>query len=95
MPSLSGDRLPIRLAGIDTPEMNSRCDHERLLAIAARNFLTERLKAAKMIKIELIARGKYFRALALIEADGVDLADELVAKGLAHPYAGGPNLAWC
>jgi micrococcal nuclease len=95
LPSLFGDRLPIRLAGIDTPEKGSRCDRERALAVQARNFLRARLRAAREIEIDLIARDKYFRVLTLIRADGVDLADALLAAGLAHPYGGGPKLAWC
>ena len=95
LPPVFGDRLPIRLAGIDTPELGSACVHERMLAVRARNVLRSRLLAAQRVEIDLLARDKYFRVLALIRADGVDLADALLAAGLAHPYGGGPKLAWC
>lgn len=86
LPPLFGDRLSIRLAGIDTPELTSHCASERARAVAARNFLRRALLEAKAVEIDLIARDKYFRVLALIRADGVDLADALVEAGLASPY---------
>lgn len=95
LPPLFGDRLPIRLAGIDTPELSSACAHERALAIRARNVLRSRLLAAQVVEITPVARDKYFRVLALISADGHDLANILLAAGLASPYGGGPKRAWC
>lgn len=95
LPGLFGDRLPLRLAGIDTPEMKGKCDQEKMLALQAKSFLTERLERAQTIDIELIARDKYFRVLSLIVADGVDLADEMVKAGLANAYHGGTKQRWC
>ena len=95
LPPVFGDRLPIRLAGIDTPELSSACAHEQALAARARNFLRSRLLNATHVEIDFLARDKYFRVLALIRADGIDLADALLGAGLAHPYDGGPRRAWC
>ena len=44
---------------------------------------------AQKIDIELVARDKYFRVLSLTDADGLDLADEMVKAGLANAYGGG------
>lgn len=95
LPPLFGDRLSIRLAGIDTPELSSHCASERARAVAARNFIRRALLEATTVEIDLIARDKYFRVLALIRADGVDLADALVDSGLASTYTGGTKHAAC
>lgn len=95
LPPLFGSRLAIRLAGIDTPELAAPCAEERARAIAARNVLRRALLAAQSVEIDLLARDKYFRVLALIRADGVDLAHELVRVGLATPYEGGAKTTVC
>lgn len=95
LPGLFGDRLPLRLAGIDTPEIKGKCDQEKLLALQAKSFLNQHLERAQTIEIELVARDKYFRVLSLIVADGLDLADEMVKAGLANAYNGGTKQRWC
>jgi endonuclease YncB( thermonuclease family) len=95
LPELFGDRLSIRIVGIDTPEMKGKCDHERMMALQAKAFLVKHLEQAQDIHIELIARDKYFRVLSLIVADGLDLADEMVKAGLAYAYDGGTKDLWC
>jgi micrococcal nuclease len=59
-----GDRISIRLVGIDTPEIQGRCEREKQLAIEARDLLNEELKKANVIQIRHTARDKYFRVLA-------------------------------
>jgi endonuclease YncB( thermonuclease family) len=95
LPDLFGDRLSIRIVGIDTPEIKGKCDHERMLALQAKAFLTRHLEQAQKIEIELIARDKYFRVLGLIVADGLDVADEMVKAGLAYAYDGKTKQHWC
>lgn len=95
LPSLFGDRLPIRLAGIDTPEMKGACAREKTLALRARAYVRERLLSAHHVEITPVARDKYFRVLSIITVDGADLADGLLAEGLAHPYGGATKAGWC
>lgn len=95
LPGIFGDRLGLRLVGIDTPEIKGKCDRERDLAREAKAFLMTHLRSAQDIQIEFVARDKYFRVLALIVADGLDLADELVKAGLAYAYSGGTKSSWC
>ncbi len=95
LPSLFGEKLPMRLVGIDTPEINGSCEVERQLAIKAKQFLLTRLQSGGRVEIQPVARDKYFRILALISVDGQDLADELVAAGLAVSYNGGTKPSWC
>lgn len=95
LPSLFGDRLPIRLAGIDTPEIKGHCPHEKALALRARAYVRERLLDAQHVEITPVARDKYFRVLSIITVDGADLADGLLAAGLAIQYGGGTKMPWC
>jgi len=51
---------------------------------------------AKQIDVKEAERGKYFRLVARLEADGVDLSDLLIEKGLAVRYDGGTKVKnWC
>jgi endonuclease YncB( thermonuclease family) len=83
------------LCGADAKRGRTACAEERARAIAARNVLRRALLAAQSVEIDLLARDKYFRVLALIRADGVDLAHELVRVGLATPYEGGSKTTVC
>ena len=50
------------------------------------------------LSIDLIAieRGRYFRIVATVLVDGVDLAQILIAAGVGVPYNGkGPRHSWC
>lgn len=92
---LLGDKISIRLAGIDTPEIKGKCESEKQLALEAKSFLNDRLKRARKIRLLNVQRGKYFRIVAEIEADGVVLNRELVSRGLAYPYYAGKKKGWC
>ncbi len=55
-----------------------------------------RLEQARRVDVKDAERGKYFRLVARLEADGVDLSDLLIQKGLAVPYVGGTKVKdWC
>jgi endonuclease YncB( thermonuclease family) len=75
--------------------MKGICPKERALAKQAKVFLNTHLEAAQDITVEFVARDKYFRVLALIIADGLDLADALVEAGLARNYKGEAKQSWC
>ena len=55
----------------------------------ARDALVERLRQAKVIDLREVERGKYFRLVAEVIADGENLSDVLLERGLAWPYDGG------
>lgn len=96
LPAIFGDRLRIRLAGIDTPERAGACAHERALARRARALLERRLRSASTVMIDLVGRDKFFRVDAVVTADGADLGEVLIDADLARPYTGqGPRLSWC
>ena len=94
---LFGDHIPVRLLGIDTPEIKGQCDREKILAREARDFARTMLSEAKEIKLIQASRGdKYFRLLGRLEADGRDLSQSLLDAHLAVAYNGGTKTArWC
>jgi len=96
LPEVFGDHISIRLKGIDTPEIRGKCAKEKALARIARDMVRTRLEQAQQIDVKNAERGKYFRLVARLEADGVDLSALLMEKGLAVPYDGGKKVKdWC
>jgi endonuclease YncB( thermonuclease family) len=83
LPYVFGERIAIRLVGIDAPEIKGHCEREKRLAEQARDFLNHQLKQAHRIEIRHAARDKYFRVLAEVFADGEDLGEMLIRRGLA------------
>ena len=93
---LIGDDISVRIYGIDTPEIRGKCERERRLAKQAKRVVYQILSQAKKIVLKDVRRGKYFRIVATVKADGVNIADILIQKGLAVPYYGGRKRnVWC
>ena len=86
----------VRLSGADAPEVKSRCEEERSLALAARDFVRDRLTSGR-VSLRDIRYDKYGRRVLarVITADGDDLAESLIRHGLARLYGGGPRAGWC
>jgi endonuclease YncB( thermonuclease family) len=95
LPSIVGKNIPIRVNGIDTPEIRGKCQYEKNLALKARDFVRNKLANAKEIKLTNLQRGKYFRVVANVLVDGVSLEQELLDNELAYEYSGGKKLSWC
>ena len=94
-PPIVGDNVPIRVLGIDTPEIRGKCQAEKEKAKDARLFTVNQLTQARRIELVDIQRGKYFRLLAVVLIDGVSLGESLIEQGLAVPYDGGRKKDWC
>lgn len=94
-PDLAGKEIGVRIRGLDTPEIRGKCEQEKALAIRARDRLRELLRAASAIVLSEPERGKYFRIVATVLADGMDVAEVLIAEGLARRYDGGHREGWC
>jgi len=95
-PPIIGEHIGIRIYGVDTPEMNGRCEREKSLARKAKEYTVTMLRNAKLIELRNIKRGKYFRILAEVYADGKNLGEWLVREGLAVVYVGGKKIKhWC
>jgi micrococcal nuclease len=95
LPPIVGKNIPIRVNGVDTPEIQGKCKYEKNLALEARDFVRSKLANAKEIKLTNLQRGKYFRVVANVLVDGVSLEQELLDKELAYRYDGGKKLSWC
>lgn len=94
-PPIVGLKMSVRIIGIDTPEIRSKCPKEKVLAYKAKQFTIDSLTNAKVIELQNIKRGKYFRLLAVVIVDGVNLGDALIEEGLAVVYDGGTKANWC
>jgi len=81
--------ISIRLLDIDTPEIRNKSKRLKKLAIKARDHLETRLINSETIILKEVQRGMYFRILAILEVDGVNINQELIDLGLAKYYNGG------
>ena len=95
LPPIVGKNIAIRVNGVDTPEIQGKCQYEKNLALEARDFVRSKLGNAKEIKLANLQRGKYFRVVANVVVDGVSLEQELLDNKLAYEYDGGKKLSWC
>jgi micrococcal nuclease len=94
-PDIIGKGIPIRVLGVDAPEMRGKCEAEKILARQAKQHTVALLRSGKMIELKNTQRGKYFRILANVIIDGMSLADSLIKNGLARRYDGGKRGGWC
>ena len=97
VPAVIGERMAVRVAGIDAAEMRGKCEKEKQLARKAKQFTVSLLRGAKTIELRNIKRGKYFRLVADVIIDGnVSLSKSLIKHGHAVPYFGGKKVKnWC
>ena len=94
-PDVVGLNMPVRLSGVDAPEIRGQCDYEKAAARAGKQFTAVRLESARVIELQNIRRGKYFRLIADVLVDGRSLSELLIQEGHARPYDGGKRLGWC
>lgn len=90
----AGER--IRIAGIDTPELNARCGREAELAARA-TARTRAWLAAGPFELRADADrdvDRYGRKLRSVVRDGSSIDDVLVAEGLARRWTG-YRRSWC
>lgn len=86
----------VRIQGVDTPELRGKCEHEKTLALKAKEALSEILNAGKAITLRNVDDDKYSgRVAAQVFVDGESVAEKLIKRGLARPYDGGKRSGWC
>lgn len=88
----------VRIIGIDTPEFRGQCEKEKKLAAEAREVLAGLLPPQRSALLSRIELDKYNgRYLAVVRTvAGVDVAGELLRRGLAANYNGrGKKHDWC
>lgn len=87
--------IPIRLKGVDTPELRGKCSREVILAKEAK-ALTKDFLETHRVHLTDLSRGKYFRVVAYVKSGNKDLSKILIDNGLAVPYDGGKKTKdWC
>jgi endonuclease YncB( thermonuclease family) len=89
-------RLVIRIAGIDTPEINGRCEAERELARRARARTTELAGRRVVLRDPVTGQDPYGRVLAhVFTRDGmIEIGATLILEGLARVWDGARR-PWC
>jgi endonuclease YncB( thermonuclease family) len=87
--------IAVRVRGIDAPEVRGACESEKRAAIDSRESLKKKLYAAKKIELVNVGRDKYFRLLADVRADNLDLGSYQILGGHARRYTGGKRKGWC
>ena len=94
---LIGRSIKVRVKNIDTPEIKTNNACEKGKALTAQKEVEHLLQKARTIHLRNVSRGKYFRILADVTADGVSIGQYLLQKGLAAPYRGGKKqkINWC
>lgn len=93
---LFGENISVRVRGLDAPEIRAKCQKEKAMALEAKERVHQFLEQAKHIILKETGRDKYFRIVARVVADGVDVGDLLLNEGLAVPYDGGrKDTSWC
>lgn len=100
-PLVFGQRVSIRVRGVDTPEKNGACEAERALAHRASAMtadLVERSHGhARIVAPSFDKYGGRFDADVILLIDGhkVNLAQALISAKVAVTYDGGRKIDWC
>jgi len=84
-------RFPVRLNGIDCPEMKSKNDTEKMVAKMAQQKLTE-LIYRKIVRLENVQTEKYGRLLADVYIDNLHINKIMIDNRLAVSYDGGTKV---
>jgi endonuclease YncB( thermonuclease family) len=94
---LIGDKVSVRVNGIDTPEMRGKLPCEKEAARKAQKLIESLLKSTRRIDLKNVSRDKYFRVLADVEVDGKLMKEVLLKNHLAYEYHGETKqkLDWC
>ena len=81
-------RFSIRLLGIDSPEIKSKTNTEKQLAIQSKDALTS-LIMNKIVHLKNISTEKYGRVLANVYLDDLHVNQWMLDNNHAIPYGGG------
>ena len=92
VPDVFGEEIAVRIRGIDTPELNDKREEIRNIDIKAKEELERLLTSGEKVILYNLGRDKYFRLLASVKVDNIDVAEYLVKEGLAKSYDGGAKV---
>lgn len=83
------EKVPVRVLGVDTPEIKGKTEREKQLAQQAKEF-TKHFLDQGPISLSRCGRDKYFRLLCdVTNGEGKNLAQELIKNKLGYAYDGG------
>ncbi|MCQ2410422.1 MAG: thermonuclease family protein [Elusimicrobiaceae bacterium] len=83
------EKVPVRVRGVDTPEIKGKTQREKKLAQQAKAFTKDFLDK-RPITLSDCGRDKYFRLLCdVTNGEGKDLARELIRRDYGYSYQGG------
>lgn len=87
----------VRLINVDTPEMNSKCATEKIMAQSAKDLLAVLIPRGTVVELKNIKDDKYLGRINanVILPDGRDVGKVLIDSGLARSYSGGKRAPWC
>lgn len=83
------EREKMRIAEIDTPELNGRCQYERVKARGARTRLVQILNTSE-VRFERIGKDRFGRTLVKMP----EVSEQLIREGLARKWSGRRE-SWC
>src|SRR5690242_20158181 len=88
---VSGDVIRVgdkewRIANIDAPQLNGKCDGERQLGALAQAKLAEFLSQGDMEIAPTGERDEHQRPMARIRMNGEDVGDKMLSVHLAQPH---------
>lgn len=72
--------------------MNDKREEIKTIAIKAKEELEKLFNSDYKIVLYNLGRDKYFRLLASVKVDNIDVAEYLIKKGLAKSYDGGKKV---
>ena len=84
-------RFSTRLNGIDCPEIRGKSLEERMIAIKARDKLSDMI-LNKLVQLKDVKLEKYGRLLATVVYNKIDLNEWMVDQRLAVRYDGGTKI---
>lgn len=93
-----GDKIKIRVYGVDTPEKAPRalCEKEASKALLATQFTKDFMSKGKAVTVQVKSWDKYGgRLIGNVVVDGKSLRDELIKNNLAREYYGDAKQSWC
>lgn len=90
---LIGSNISVRIRGIDTAEIRGGTAETKALAQKSKEALIK-LFENRTITLYNLNRDKYFRILADVKADDIDVKEYMIKNGYAKKYDGGKKESW-
>jgi len=91
------NKVSVRIAGIDTPEIRTTCLSEKAAGLAAKAKLEELFAGQNVVVVKNVEWDKYGGRVGgnVFLENGTDVAAKMIESGLARPYNGGARESWC